>query len=161
MKIFGKSLSEYTAFARVMLAAIGIIGILRLVLSLAGVPNGTVRWLSMSVVVLLGVIYLGVQASKTGFGTYRHLLPLMVLQSGLANAIAALGILVSIFTGGINIFTAPEYSGGGPGNTWFHFGAHIVAGLVVFPVILWALSSLTMLIAKKLGASQTKAPAGA
>lgn len=161
MKIFGKSLSEYVAFAKIVLAAVAIIGVLRLVLSLAGVPDATVKWISMTVVVLLGALYLGVQVSRSGFGTYRHLLPMMVLQSAVANGIAALGILVAILTGRSNIFTAPEYSPGGAGATWLHFGAHIVLGLTVIALFLWALASLAMLVAKKLGAPETKAPAGA
>lgn len=160
MKIFGKSLSEYVTFAKVILAVIVIVGALRLVLSLAGVSNDTVRWFSMSVVALLGALYLGVQTAKTGFGGYRHLLPLMVLQGGISNGIAALGILLAITTGRNNIFTAPEYSGGDAGTTWLHFGAHIVLGLTVIPLVLWGLSSLAMLVAKKLG-TRTKAPAGA
>ena len=160
MKIFGKSLSEYVTFAKAILAVVVIVGGLRLVLSLAGVSNDTVRWFSMSVVALLGALYFGVQVAKTGFGGYRHLLPLMVVQSGTANAIAALGILLAITTGRNNIFTAPEFSGGDAGNTWIHFGAHIVLGLTVIPLALWAVSSLAMVVTKKLGAPRTKAPAG-
>ncbi len=160
MKIFGKSLSEYVSFAKVILAVIVLVGGLRLVLSLAGVSNDTVSWFSMSVVALLGAVYFGVQVTKTGFGGYRHLLPLMVLQGGISNAIAALGVALAITTGRNNIFTAPEYSGGDVGNNWVHVVAHIVLGVTVIPLALWLLSSLAMLVTKKLGAPRTKAPAG-
>ncbi len=160
MKIFGKSPYEYVTFAKAILAVIVIVGALRLVLSLAGVSNDTVKWFSMSVVALLGALYFGVQVAKTGFGGYRHLLPLMVLQGGISNAIAALGVALAIVTGRNNIFTAPEFSGGEVGNNWIHAAAHLVLGLTVIPLVLWALSSLAMLVAKKLGAPRTKAPAG-
>lgn len=152
MKIFGKGLSEYVNFVKVFLAVILVVGILRLALSMAGVPNANVSALSMSVAVLAGALYCAVRVPKTGFGSYRHLLPLMVLLSGVANAFAALGILLAIATGQDNVFTAPEYSGGGDGKTWVHFGAHLILGLTLFPLILWGIGSLAMLITKKLGA---------
>jgi hypothetical protein len=161
MKIFGKSLNDYVGFVKAILAAIVIVGILRLALSMAGTPIETVRWLSMSVVVLAGVVYCGVRVPKSGFGSYRHLLPLMVLQSGAANGFAALAILLAILTGQDNVFTAPEFSGGGDGKNWFHFGAHLVLGLTLFPVVLWGLGSLIMLVTKKLSAGASTTAAGA
>ena len=157
MKIFGKSLSEYVNFVKVFLVVILVVGILRLALSMAGVPNANVSGLSMSVAVLAGAIYCAVRVPKTGFGSYRHLLPLMVLQSGTANAFAALGILLAIATGQDNVFTAPEYSGGGDGKTWSHFGAHLVLGLTLFPLLLWGVSSLVMFITKRMAARSGEA----
>ena len=54
MTIFGKPLSEYVAFAKVFLMLIVIVGMARLALSLAGVENDTVKWLSITVVSLVG-----------------------------------------------------------------------------------------------------------
>jgi small basic protein len=146
---------------KVVLALILIVGVLRLALSMAGVPNDTTRWLSMTVLLLVGAVYCGVRVAKTGFGGYRQLLPQMVLLSGGANILAALAILIGIVTGLDNVFTAPEFSGGEDGKTWFHFGAHIVLGLTVFPLVLWGLSSLAMLVAKKLTAPKDAAAAKA
>ncbi|MGH9391412.1 MAG: hypothetical protein ACRD1Z_17535 [Vicinamibacteria bacterium] len=152
MKIFGKSLSEYARFVKAFLAIILVVGVLRLALSMAGVPNANVSGLSMSVAVLAGALYCAVRMPKTGFGSYRHLLPLMVLLSGVANGFTAVGILLAIATGQDNVFTAPEYSGGGDGKTWFHVGAHLVLGLTLFPLILWGVGSLAMFVTKKLAA---------
>ena len=41
MIIFGKRLSEYVAFAKPVLVLIIAVGIIRLALSLSGVPNST------------------------------------------------------------------------------------------------------------------------
>ena len=40
-------------------------------------------------------------------------------------------------TGRDNIFTAPEYSGGGDGKNWLHVGAHVVLGMFVGTLIGW------------------------
>ena len=108
MQVFGKRLSEYVRFQKPILIAILIVGLLRLVLSLAGQPVGTVRWLSMTVVALMGVFYYGIQVPRTGFGSYRHLLPLAVIQSTLSNGIVIVGLLIALATGQQNIFTAPR-----------------------------------------------------
>jgi hypothetical protein len=148
MQIFGKSLSEYVRFQKPILIAILVVGLLRLILSLAGVPVGTVRWLSMTVVALMGVFYYGIQVPRTGFGSYRHLLPLAVIQSTLANGIAITGIVIALTTGQQNVFTAPEFGGGAPNA--FHLFGHVVFGIGIGSLLSWGISSLVMLIARKL-----------
>ncbi|HWO02109.1 MAG TPA: hypothetical protein VNS63_22880 [Blastocatellia bacterium] len=71
MTIFGKPLSEYVSFAKVMLGLIVIVGVARLCLSLAGVDNSTVKWLSISVVSLLGIVYYSIRVHTSGFGSYK------------------------------------------------------------------------------------------
>ncbi len=156
MQVFGKSLSEYIRFQKPILIAILVVGLLRLSLSLAGVPDGTVRWLSMTVVALIGVFYYGIQAPRTGFGSYRHLLPLAVIQSTLANGIAIVGILIALATGQQNIFTAPEF--GGEGQQAFHLFGHAAFGIGIGSILSWGISSLVMLITRKL-ARLSAAPA--
>src|SRR5205823_5878524 len=58
-------------------------------------------------------------------------------------------LVLSIFTGRDNIYTAPEYSGGGDGKNWLHVVAHLVVAAVVLPLIGWGVSSLVMLVTKK------------
>src|SRR5207245_22343 len=84
---------------------------------------------------LSGAHYYAVRAHTTGFGSYKQLLPPLWIQSVVANGIVIVGIVIGIVTGRDNIFTAPEYSGGGEGKTWFHVIAHVVVGVVVFPLI--------------------------
>ena len=58
-KVFGKRLSEYFAFQKVFLALIALVGVARLGLSLAGVPDETVKWFSIPVVAAASTLYYG------------------------------------------------------------------------------------------------------
>ncbi|MEK6408401.1 MAG: hypothetical protein AABN34_15855 [Acidobacteriota bacterium] len=149
MTIFGKRLSEYVAFAKLFLCLIAIVGIARLGLSLGGVENASVKWLSISVVTLIGTIYYSVRVHTSGFGSYKQLLPIVVLQSLVAQSIIIAGIVISIFTGRDNIFSAPEYSGGGDGKTWLHAGAHLVLGVIVGSLLAWLVGCVLMWVTKK------------
>src|SRR5262249_13769660 len=125
--MFGKRVSEYLAFQKVPLVVIAVVGLLRLGLSLAGLPDQTVTWLSLTVFGWAAVLYYGVAVHTRAFGTYRHLLPLMIFQIVLVQAIAATGILLAI-AGYANIFAAPEYSGppfARSPNQWSHLTAHL------------------------------------
>lgn len=149
MTIFGKSLSDYVAFAKPFLWLIAIVGIARLGLSLAGVENATVKWLSISVVALVGLVYYSIRVHTSGFGSYKQLLALIVIQSVVAQAIIIAAIVLAIFTGQDNIFSAPEYSGGGDGKTWLHAGAHLVFGVIVGSLLGWLIGSVIMFVTKK------------
>lgn len=149
MTIFGKRLADYVSFAKVFLWLIAIVGVVRLGLSLAGVENATVKWLSITVVSLIGVVYFSIRVYTSGFGSYKQLLPIVFLQSVVAQAIIIAGIVIAIFTVRDNIFSAPEYSGGGDGKTWLHAGAHLVLGLIVGPLIVWLIGCVIMWVTKK------------
>ena len=147
--MFGKSVGEYLGFQKVVLAVIVVVWLVRLVLSLAGTPNTTAKWVSVTVVLLIGVLYYGVAVHTRGFGGYKQLYPLALFQSLLGEGLVALAIVMAIFTGRDNIYTAPEYSGGGDGKNWFHVVAHLVVAAVVLPLVSWGVSSLVMLVTKK------------
>ena len=147
--MFGKTLAEYLRFQRVILALVVAAFVVRLALSLAGVANTTARWISVTVVLLVGVVYYGVAVYRKGFGSYKQLYPLMLVQGIVGEGLVALAIALAILTGRDNIYTAPEYSGGGDGKTWFHVGAHLILGVVVLPLVSWAVGSLIMLVTKK------------
>lgn len=149
MIIFGKPLSEYIAFAKVILVLIVIVGIARLGLSLAGVENAIVKWLSISIVTLVGLVYYAIRVHTTGFGSYKQLLALIVIQSIVAQTIIIAGIVIAIFTGRDNIFSAPEYSGGGDGKTWLHAGAHLLFGVIAGSLLSWLVGSVILLVTKK------------
>ena len=149
MKIFGKSLSEYVSFARGFLILVLVVGLARLILSLLGVPNATTKFLSITVVFLLGMVYYSVTVYTSGFGSYKQLLPVLALPVILGSCIVISGIVISILTGKDNIFSAPEYSPGRvDGKNWAHVGGHVVA-MIILPLILWAIGSLIMLVTKK------------
>ncbi|HEY6293321.1 MAG TPA: hypothetical protein VI455_17355 [Terriglobia bacterium] len=159
MKIFGKSLSDYLSFEKGFLILILAVGLGRLVLSLLGVPNSTVKFLSLTVVFLLGMLYYSVRVYTTGFGGYMQLLPVIALQVILGNCIIIAGIMLAIVSGKDNIFSAPEFSGGADGKTWGHVGGHFLA-MIVAPLVLWLVGSLIMFATKKVtgGKEQPLAP---
>jgi hypothetical protein len=160
MKIFGKSFSEYVRFEKVVLWVIVIVGLGRLALSMGGVANSTAKWLSVSVVIMLGAIYCAIRVHTTGFGSYRHLVVLIWIQDVLAELIVAAGIVLAILTGKDNIFSAPEFSGGSDGKSWGHVGAHLLVGFVIAPLVFWIIGCLILLVIKKL-APANKAATGA
>jgi hypothetical protein len=152
MTIFGKHLSEYIAFSRVFLILILVVGIARLALSLGGVPNSTVKWLSMTAVAWIGVVYYSIRVHTSGFGSYKHLLPVVTLLNFVGQAIAIVGIVIAIFSGTGNIFSAPEYAFGGAGNTWLHVGAHLVVGTTFGSLMPWLIGSVILAATRKTAA---------
>ena len=147
--MFGKTVAQYLGFQKVVLVLIVLAFLVRLMLSLSGTPNATAKWISVTVVLLAGIVYYGVAVYTRGFGSYKQLYPLVLFQSILGEGLVALAIVLAIFTGRDNIYTAPEYSGGGDGKNWLHVVAHLVIGAVVFPLVSWGVSSLVMLVTKK------------
>ena len=150
--IFGKPLSEYVRFQRALLLLTLVVGVARLGLSIAGVPNSTAKWLSMTAVLLASIVYYGVRVHTSGFGTYKHVLPLLVVQGALLTAVVIAGILIAEGTGRQNIFSAPEY--GGTLSMGAHIAGHLVFGLVAAPLVGWAVASLVMLVTKKVGGAR-------
>jgi len=149
MTIFGKTLSQYLKFQRAILLLILAVGLGRLILSLAGVSNSATKWLSISVVALLGLIYYAIRVHTTGFGSYKQLLPLVFVQSVVSQGIIVAGIVIAIFTHKDNVFSAPEYSGGTDGKTWLHVAAHLIVGLVIGPLVGWLIGSGLLFVTKK------------
>jgi len=147
--MFGKSVGQYLSFQRWFLVAILVVFAVRLALSLSGMPNATTKWVSVTVMLLLGTLYYGVAVHTRGFGSYKQLYPLLLFQSLLGQGLVALAVVLGIVTGQDNIYTAPEYSGGTDGKNWLHVFAHVVAAAVVLPLVSWAISSLVLLVTKK------------
>ncbi len=145
--MFGKRISEYIAFQKVVLAILAAVGLVRLGLSLAGVADSVAVYFSMTAVVLAGVVYYGVTVHTTGFGSYKQLLPLVFFQSVVANLVAVLGIGLDI-AGMHNILARPEYSGPFGQNQTMHALSHLTLGMILPTLIQWALASIVMLITK-------------
>ena len=159
MTVFGRKLSEYVAFQKGILIAVAVVGVLKLALSLAGVSDAATRWVSLTALSIAATIYYGVAVHTKGFGSYKQLLPLMVIQSMVANAIVIVGILISAMTGRANIFTADEYGGDSP--LALHIGGHVVGGMIVGPLIAWLIASIVMFVTKKVAKAPGPAPAAA
>jgi hypothetical protein len=153
MKIIGKSISEYFAFQRVIISLILIVGFVRLGLSLAGFPTSTVKWISLTALALVGIVYCAIEVPRTGFGGYKHLLPLYLMQAGVANLIIAGGIALSAVTGTQNIYSAPEYSG--VTNPWLHALGHLINGFIVGPLLGFIIGAPIMFVARKVWTAKT------
>jgi hypothetical protein len=156
MNVFGRRFSEYVQFCRFFLILIAICGIVRLALSVGGVPNSTAKWFSVTTLVWIGVLYYSVRVHTTRFGSYKELLVLCVLQNLVAQAVIISGIILAIITGTNNIFSAPEYAFGGNGATWFHVGAHLLIGTTAGSLVPWLVGSLVLFTTKKLTGTDSR-----
>jgi len=145
--MFGKTVAQYLGFQKVLLVLIVLAFLVRLTLSLVGTPNSAAKWISVTVVLLAGIVYYGVAVHTRGFGSYKQLLPLMIFATLTMQSIAVLGILLAI-AGMANVFAAPEFSFNVP-SQWTHLFAHLTIGLVVPPLLLWAVSSIVLLVTKR------------
>jgi len=150
MTIFGKRLSEYVAFSKLFLGLILVVGIARLALSLAGVPNSMVKWISINAAGWIGVLYYSVRVHTNGFGSYKQLLPICFLQMITAQVVIVPAIILAILTGTDNIYSAPEYSFGSDGKTWLHVAAHLFIGTTIGSLVSWLVGCLIMFATKKL-----------
>jgi hypothetical protein len=159
MTIFGKPLSEYVSFAKPFLGLILVVGIIRLALSLGGVPVSAAKWLSITAVAWIGVVYFAIRVHTTGFGTYKHLLPICILQGITTQVVVVPAIILAIFTGQDNIYSVPEMFFGSDGKTWIHVAGHLVFGTTVGPLISWLIGCVIMFATKKLVTRDPKARA--
>ena len=147
--MFGKKLNEYFQFERWILILIAVVFAARLVISLAGVPMTTTRWVSINVVLIIGMVFCAVAVHTKGFGSYKQLFGLLWIQTYFAHLLIALGILLGIVTGLDNAYTAPEVSGGTDGKTLFHAALHLIVGAIL-PVFPWLIGSVILFLTKKI-----------
>ena len=157
--MFGKPVSAYLRFQKPWLIVIAAVGLARLGLSLAGLPDGIVMFFSMTAAGWLAVLYYGVAAHTRRFGSYKQLLPLMIFQVALVQAIAVAGILLAI-AGQPNIYAAPEFSGppfARSANQWSHALAHLTIGMVAPVLLWWGVACLILAITRRL--TRRQAPA--
>ena len=107
--MFGKSLSEYVAFQKPILILIAVVWALRLALSLAGVPVSGAQFVSVTVVLVVGALYYGWAVGQKGFGSFKQLYALNLIQGVFSQTLVALAIVLAIVTGQDNIYSIPEF----------------------------------------------------
>jgi hypothetical protein len=146
--VFGKKLSEYIRFENWILILIAIVWAIRLGISMAGTSFTITKWVSINIVLLIGLIYCSVAVHTTGFGSYKQLFGLLLVQNLCAHLLIAAGIILGIVTGTPNAYTAPEVFGGQNGATWVHVLAHLIAGPLAAPVA-WLLGSVILFVTRK------------
>jgi hypothetical protein len=159
MQVFGKSLADYIRFGRVVLIATAVVGLARLGLSQGGAPDSVSVWFSLTAVMMVGMLDFSIRTRTTGFGSYRHLLVLLVLQLLLSQVIVATGIAITAVTGAENIFSVPEFSGDLGRNYWAHAATHLLGGSTVFALILWLPASLIHFITGRVAGTAPGRPA--
>jgi hypothetical protein len=122
-------------------------------------PNTTVRFLSITVIGIVGVFYYGIRVHTTGFGSYKHLLPLIGIQNVVTHTLVIAGILLARLTHHPNIFSAPEY--GGNTATRYHILGHVLIGMVAFSLVYWLVASIVMWVTKRVSGKGRVQPATA
>ncbi len=152
MSLFGKSLSDYLSFVRTGILAILAMGVLRFIVGASGVPyDRATHLVSMTMVAILAALIYGQRAKATGFGGYRHLLPVAILLSVTMYGFIIVAILVEGFGGIHGWFHAP---GAGNAPAGMGIGEHVVGQLIVlgFSVVMsWGILSLGFLLSRPLG----------
>src|SRR6476620_2807825 len=146
--MFGKKFSEYVRFERWILVLVAIAFVVRLSLSVAGTSLTETRWVSINLVLLAGLIYCAVAVHTSGFGSYKQLFGLMLVQNAFAHFLIAGGIALAIVTMTNNIYTAPEFFGGSDGRNGGHVAAHFLGAFLV-PVFAWLVGSVILFVTKK------------
>jgi hypothetical protein len=158
--MFGKSLSEYVAFQKPILILITAVWLVRLVLSMAGMPVSGVRFVSVTGVLVLAALYYGWAVGRKGFGSFKQLYGLNLIQGVFSQTLIALAIVLGMAMGQDNIYTIPEFyppsAGNDPlglptdGKNLGHAIAHVVvAGAIVIPIAGWLMGSLVHLATRK------------
>ena len=165
--MFGKKVKEYVRFERWILILIVVVFALRLGLSLAGVskaehpfitrtgiqtplPKGT-EWLSINLVLLAGILYCAIAVQTRGFGTYKHLFPLLLFQTTLVHVLVGMAIILGIVTRHNNVFTAAEHCGvcGADGLRWSHALGHIVITPPLVSLVSWLPASAILFVTRR------------
>ena len=163
--MLGKKVKEYIRFEWWILILIVMVFALRLSLSLAGaskaeypvmtrtgiptIPKAT-EWVSINLVLLVGIVYCAIAVQTRGFGTYKHLFPLLLFQTITAHWLVGMGIILGIVTGHNNVFTAVEHCGvcGADGLKWSHALGHIVLIPPLVSLISWLPASAILFVTR-------------
>ena len=123
---------------KVFIAAILAVGAIRFALSVAGAPNGLVKYASMSAVISAGAVYVGVVCE-----TWKNRLKAAYLLILPYMAIEALALGYSLATGSQTIFHAPEYSFGS--TLPIHFAGHLIGGISWEPLFVFGVMQIVWL----------------
>jgi hypothetical protein len=127
---------------------------------MAGMPVAGAKFVSVTGVVLFGALYYGWAVGQKGFGSFKQLYGLNLIQGIFSQTLVALAILLAMVIGQDNIYTIPEFyppsAGNDPlglppdGKNLGHAFAHVVvAGAIAVPIIGWLLGSVVHLATRK------------
>ena len=152
MSLFGKNLPDYLRFVRTGIILILAMGVIRFIVGASGVPyDRATHLVSMTIVTLFAALIYGQRAKASGFGGYRHLLPVAFLLAATTYGFIIVAILIEGLGGIHGYFHAP---GAGQAPAGMGIGDHIVGQLIVMAVsgvVLWGVFSLGFLLSRHLG----------
>jgi hypothetical protein len=120
---------------RAFIALILITGVARFIMTLAGLPNSSVNYASMTAVIMAGAVFFGVLLKthrERLYAAYLLILPYMIVE------VSALGYTWA--SGRATIFHAPEYSLGT--SIGMHTIGHLVGGLSWEPLFLFLIMEI-------------------
>ena len=124
---------------KLFMAAIAVMGVIRFVLTTAGLPNSAVKFASMTVIMMVGTLYFAVVSlnhKERIKAAYLLVFPYMIIE------VAALGYTWA--TGQQTIFHAHEYSFGM--GIAAHTIGHLVGGLTWEPLFLFLVMEIVWLL---------------
>ena len=121
--------------AKWFIAAIAAMGLVRFVLTVAGVTDGVVKYFSMTALIIAGTIYFGfirVTHKERLKSAYLLIFPYMIVELG--------ALSYTWTTGRVTIFHAPQYSF--RTSIAAHTMGHLAGGLTWEPLIVFVLMEL-------------------
>jgi hypothetical protein len=124
---------------KLFIAAIAVMGVIRFALTMAGLPNDVVKFASMTVIMMAGMLYFAVVSAthkERLKAAYWLVLPYMIIE------VAALGFIW--ITGHQTIFHAQEYSFGM--GIAAHTIGHLVGGLTWEPLSMFVVMEIVWFI---------------
>jgi hypothetical protein len=124
---------------KLFMAAIAVMGVIRFLLTIAGVPNNVVKFASMTAIITVGMIYFGavLPTHKERLkAAYWLILPYMIIE------VAALGYTWA--SGRQTIFHAQEYSFGV--GVRAHTIGHLIGGLTWEPLSLFVMMEIVWFV---------------
>lgn len=132
MRINGHALREHFRLFAPLFILIAAVWALRLILSAAGSPEWLTRMVSVTAATSAAVLLAALVVHVRRFGSYANVVVASLLLNAWAEILITLAILVSVLTGTVNVYSAPEYSF--PSNDPHHLRhmyAHLTFGVGV------------------------------
>ncbi len=127
MKIGEHGVREHIRLLTSSFALVAIVWIIRLSLSIAGVPSWVVKLSSVTVATPVAVMLAAVLLHARGYRSYASIVVASLMINIWAECLIVLAILFTILTGIENIYSTPEFTGGE--SQWAHIHGHITFGL--------------------------------
>ncbi len=138
MRVSGRTMKEYIQLLTPLFGIIAAVWALRFFLGQVGAPDWLIRPVSVTLVVPVSIILMTLLIRVKRFGGYPSVIVGAFFLVTWSQLLIVAAILLSVFGGVDNIFTAPQFS---PGNDPHHM-QHIIGHLTFGVGLLTLFSSL-------------------